>query len=165
MGVAGSGKSTVAAALADTDGDGARYLDADDFHPAANVEKMRSGVPLTDADRWPWLDDFADSLAATAQKTTVYGACSALRRAYRDRIAARAGMAVTFLHLDGPAVLIAGRMAAREGHFMPESLLKSQFATLEPIASDEDAIVVDIHGDAAAIVADIRAQINRSGGG
>ena len=171
MGVAGSGKSTVAAALADADAgagvgaDGACYLDADDFHPAANVEKMRSGVPLTDDDRWPWLDDFADALAATAKKTTVYGACSALRRAYRDRITARAGMAVTFLHLDGPAVLIAGRMAAREGHFMPESLLKSQFATLEPIASDEDAIVVDIHGDAAAIVADIRAQINRSGGG
>lgn len=138
MGVSGCGKSSVGAALSARLG--VRYCDGDDLHPAENVAKMRDGVPLTDADRWPWLDRVADALRDNAP--LIIG-CSALRRAYRDRIRAGAGGPVVFLHLSGSRDLIAARMANRPGHFMPLSLLDSQFATLEPPGPDE-AITVDI---------------------
>lgn len=138
MGVSGCGKSSVGAALSDRLG--ISYRDGDDLHPAENVDKMRAGVPLTDADRWPWLDRVAEVLAAEAP---VIVGCSALRRAYRDRIRAGAGGPVQFVHLSGSRDLIAGRMAARAGHYMPLSLLDSQFAVLEPPGPDE-AVTVEI---------------------
>lgn len=138
MGVAGCGKSSVGEALATRLA--IRYRDGDDLHPAENVARMRAGVPLTDADRWPWLDRVAATLRAEAP---VILGCSALKRAYRDRIRAGAGGPVTFVHLSGSRDLIAARMAQRTGHYMPLSLLDSQFATLEPPGPDE-AIIVDI---------------------
>lgn len=150
MGVSGSGKSTVGSALA-------RALswdfrDGDAFHPASNVEKMRSGAPLADADRWPWLDAIAAHVRALeARGGHVVIACSALKRAYRDRLRA-SGARLTFVHLDGSFALIDARMKARSGHFMPASLLESQFATLEPPAAEEAAIRVAVDAEPAAIV-------------
>lgn len=139
MGVAGCGKTTVgrdlAAAL------DAAFVEADALHPPANIAKMSAGTPLTDEDRRPWLD--AVGRAAPAAGRAVI-ACSALRRAYRARIAAAAGEPVFFLHLAGSRAEIGRRMAARQGHFMPPSLLDSQFATLEPLAPDEPHLVLDV---------------------
>lgn len=150
MGVAGCGKSSVGLALAARIG--AAYLDGDDLHPAANVAKMSRGHPLTDADRWPWLAAVGRALAEPGRR--IIG-CSALKRAYRDRITTEAGNAVTFIHLDGSYDLIKGRMDARTGHFMPPSLLVSQFAALEPPGQGENAIRVQIDQPLAGIVADI----------
>lgn len=138
MGVSGCGKSSVGEALAARLG--IPYVDGDDLHPPENVAKMRVGTPLTDADRWPWLDRVAGVLCESAP---VIVGCSALKRAYRDRIRAGAGGAVTFVHLVGDPDLIAARMSARQGHYMPPSLLDSQFAALEPPGPDE-AITVNI---------------------
>lgn len=148
MGVSGCGKSSVGAALA------ARtnmpYRDGDDLHTDAAVAKMRAGTPLCDDDRWPWLDRVAQVLHDEAPM--IIG-CSALRRAYRDRIRQRAG-AVQFVHLAGSRALIEARMAARAGHYMPVSLLDSQFATLEAPGPDE-AVTVDIDQSLDALVAEI----------
>ncbi|MGB4360180.1 MAG: gluconokinase [Rhodoferax sp.] len=139
MGVSGCGKSTVASAVA-------RQLqldmtDGDDLHLSESVAKMRSGVALTDTDRWPWLDRIGDYLAqATASQKGRIVACSALKRVYRDRIRARAGK-VVFIFLDGDAELIRQRMALRAGHYMPPELLDSQLRTLEPPAPDEADIL------------------------
>lgn len=138
MGVSGCGKSSVGEGLAKRLG--IPYRDGDDLHPPANVDKMRAGTPLTDDDRWPWLDRVAQVLATEAP---VIVGCSALRRAYRDRLRAGAGGPVQFIHLTGSRDVIAGRMAARTGHYMPTSLLDSQFAALEPPAPDE-ALAIDI---------------------
>ena len=154
MGVSGCGKSSVGAALSEALG--IPYRDGDDLHPPANVAKMRAGEALTDADRWPWLDRVAQELASLAP---VIVGCSALRRAYRDRIRAGAGGPVLFVHLAGSRALIAARMAARSGHFMPASLLESQFATLEPPGPDEAAITVDIDQPMDRLVADILRQL------
>lgn len=152
MGVSGCGKSTVAAALAAALD--ARFLDGDDFHPEANIAKMRGGTPLSDADRWPWLDRLGQALAAGEGRAVA--ACSALRRAYRDRLRAAAGEPVRFLHLAAPEAVIAARLAARAGHFMPPALLASQFASLEPPGPDEDAVTLDVSGDPAAVLAAAR---------
>ncbi len=149
MGVSGSGKTTVGEALAARLG--ASFADGDAFHSEANVAKMSRGEPLTDADRWPWLDAIGAHLGRAEGRAVV--ACSALRRAYRDRINLAAGAPVFFLHLDGAYDLIAARMAARRGHYMPPSLLRSQFDALEPIAPDETAAVVDISGPPDAVLA------------
>jgi gluconokinase len=153
MGVAGCGKTSVGVALSAAMG--VPYRDGDDLHPPANVAKMQAGTPLTDADRWPWLDLVAQALAADAP--LIIG-CSALKRAYRDRIRAGAGGAVLFVHLAGSRAVIEGRMAARQGHFMPLSLLDSQFAALEPPAPDEGHLTVNIDQPLAAIVAAIMAR-------
>lgn len=138
MGVSGCGKSSIGAAVSALIG--VPYVDGDDLHPAANVEKMSAGIPLTDDDRWPWLD----RVAATLQdQAPVLVGCSALKRIYRDRIRAGAGGPVRFVHLAGSRDLIAARMARREGHYMPTSLLDSQFAALEP-PGPEEALTVDI---------------------
>ncbi|NJS37827.1 MAG: gluconokinase [Rhodobacteraceae bacterium] len=147
MGVSGCGKSSVGEGLAARLG--IPYRDGDDLHPASNVEKMRDGVPLTDDDRWPWLDRVAEVLATEAP---VIVGCSALRRAYRDRLREGAGGPVRFLHLTGSKDLIAARMAARTGHYMPTSLLDSQFAALEPPGPDE-ALAIDIDQPLEAIIA------------
>lgn len=153
MGVAGCGKSSVGAALAE------RlhlvYRDGDDLHPPANVDKMRAGIPLTDDDRWPWLDRVAHTLNTEAP--AIVG-CSALKRAYRDRIRAGAGGPVRFIHLTGSRDLIATRMAARTGHYMPLTLLDSQFATLEPPGPDEAiSIAIDqpLHAIVEAVIPDL----------
>jgi carbohydrate kinase (thermoresistant glucokinase family) len=138
MGVSGCGKTAVGRAIAEALG--WPFLDGDDFHPPANVEKMRAGTPLTDDDRWPWLDRLVDEArnAAGREGHAVLG-CSALRQAYRDRLA-RAGD-VRFVHLHGDRATIAARIAGRQHRYMPATLLDSQFATLEPPA---DALVVDV---------------------
>jgi gluconokinase len=146
MGVAGCGKSSVGEGLAARLG--VPYRDGDDLHSAANVEKMRAGMPLTDDDRWPWLDTVAAELNL---KAPIVVGCSALKRVYRDRIRAGAGGAVTFVHLAGSREVIAARMAARTGHYMPLSLLDSQFAALEAPGSDE-GVTVDIGPPVSAII-------------
>jgi carbohydrate kinase (thermoresistant glucokinase family) len=142
MGVAGSGKSTVAAALHDRLG--WPVAEGDDLHPADNIAKMSSGVPLTDEDRWPWLDLIADWTAEQdgAGNSTIV-TCSALRRVYRERLQKVPGRTI-FIHLTGSQELLAARLAPRSGHFMPPSLLPSQFATLEPLETDEDGIAIGI---------------------
>jgi gluconokinase len=150
MGVAGSGKSTVAAAVAEAQG--WVLLEGDAFHPAANVAKMRAGVPLTDEDRWPWLRavaERADELEGEGRSAVV--ACSALKRSYRDvLIGGRAG--TLLMYLRGTQPVIAHRMRARKGHFMPPTLLDSQFATLEEPGAEENAIVVDIDGPPERVI-------------
>jgi len=136
MGVSGTGKSTVGAGLAAALG--LPFVEGDDLHPASNVAKMRAGIPLTDADRAPWLDRIAAALSSP-----VVVACSALTRRYRDRLREAApDLALVYLH--GTAELLAARMEGREGHFMPTALLESQLATLEEPAPDEDPIPMDV---------------------
>lgn len=158
MGVCGSGKTTVGEALAVRLG--VPFRDADEFHPPANVAKMSAGHPLTDDDRWPWLDAIGTAIRSAPSDEPVVVSCSALKRAYRARIQAAAGRAVQFVHLTGPHALLAARMAARKGHFMPPSLLDSQLATLEPPARDERALTVSIDQPVDAIVSDV---LNRLG--
>jgi gluconokinase len=142
FGVSGAGKTTVGRMLAERLG--WPFLDADDLQPRANVEKMRAGIPLDDADRWPWLDAVGQWIDARAGegRASVVG-CSALKRAYRDRL--RAGRPqLEMVYLTGSQALIGDRLARRKGHYWPASLLPTQFAVLEPPASDEHAITVDI---------------------
>lgn len=138
MGVSGCGKSSFGAALSAKLG--FPYVDGDDLHSPQAVEKMRAGIPLTDEDRWPWLDKVGKVLG---EQAPVIVGCSALKRVYRDRIRAAAGHSVLFIHLAGDRDVIAKRMGARQGHYMPTSLLDSQFAALEPPGQDE-AITIDI---------------------
>lgn len=135
MGVAGSGKSTIAAALSRQLG--WACAEADEFHPQSNIDKMTQGIPLQDEDRWPWLQEIQDWMTtqAAAGKSTVL-TCSALKQSYR-RLLSEAQGRVLFLHLDGGADLIGQRMQGREGHFMPPTLLPSQLATLEPLSDAE----------------------------
>lgn len=149
MGVSGCGKSSVGEGVASRLG--IPYRDGDDLHPAKNVAKMRAGTPLTDEDRWPWLDKVGQVLALEAP---VIIGCSALKRIYRDRIRAEAVGAVTFIYLEGSRELIAGRMADRKGHYMPLALLDSQFAALE-VPGPEEALKVLIDQSLEAIIAEI----------
>lgn len=148
MGVSGSGKSTVGAALAQRLG--VPFADADDFHPPANIAKMTAGEPLDDTDRYPWLEAIGRWLADHCADGGVMS-CSALKRRYRDRLR-RHCSSTEFLHLSGPPEVIAARQASRPGHFMPASLMASQFATLEPLAPDERGVTVDVSGDIDSIV-------------
>lgn len=139
MGVSGCGKSTVGTALARELG--YTFADADDFHPSANVAKMRAGQPLNDDDRWPWLDALNQMLHSTrAQQGAVVLACSALKQRYRDRLSQQLpGLA--WVHLNGSFEQISARLAQRQHHYMPASLLRSQFEALE---SPADALTVSI---------------------
>ncbi|MQT13451.1 gluconokinase [Segnochrobactrum spirostomi] len=154
MGVSGAGKTTIGRALAAKDG--LAFVDGDDLHPAANVAKMQAGHPLDDEDRWPWLDRVAATLAdATAYPAGVVVACSALRKVYRDRLRAGAP-GIRFVLLDLTEAEALARVAHRAHHYMPASLVASQFATLERPGPDEpDVLVVDGTGAVAAIVAAI----------
>ena len=157
MGVSGSGKTTVGELLAERLGCG--FSDADDFHPAANVDKMRAGTPLTDDDRWPWLKALRqaiDDWQAAGESRVI--ACSALKAAYRDVLSPHDD--VVFAFLKGSAETIAGRLKARKGHYMNPRLLTSQFATLEEPA---DAIVADIAPPPAAVVDEIMPQLEARG--
>jgi gluconokinase len=150
MGVSGSGKTTIGETLALKQG--WKYLDADDYHPVANVVKMRAGVPLEDSDRWPWLEKINEELVKFQErgKSVVVG-CSALKQAYRERLA-RGLRDFKVIYLRGEFALIHSRIAARKHRFMPAKLLQSQFDTLEP---PQDAIEVDVAGDLSDSVAAI----------
>lgn len=147
MGVSGSGKTTVGKALAAALG--ASYVEGDDLHPPANKEKMASGTPLEDEDRWPWLDLVGQALSEDGGR--VVATCSALKRSYRDRIRGPAPDAF-FVLLDGDAELLRERQGARQGHFMPASLMDSQLATLEPLQEDEAGVRLDVSADPEELV-------------
>ncbi|MCW2827610.1 MAG: gntK [Marmoricola sp.] len=148
MGVSGSGKSTVGAALAQRLR--VPFADADDFHPPANIAKMTAGDALDDDDRQPWLETIGEWLREHEGSGGVMS-CSALKRMYRDQLR-RHAPTTEFLHLDGTHEVITRRQASRPGHFMPASLLASQFATLEPLAPDENGVVIDVDQSIDAIV-------------
>ena len=152
MGVSGCGKSVIGAAFAQAIG--ARFVDGDDLHPAQNIAKMSASQPLNDADRWPWLALVGEAL----RKPPLVIGCSALKRSYRDAIRQSAAADVCFVHLAGDKTVIAKRMQARPGHFMPPALLDSQFAALEPPQADETAITVDIDQPISLVLSAILAQ-------
>lgn len=157
MGVSSSGKSSIGKALADRLG--WRFADGDDFHPPANVEKQRAGQPLTDEDRWPWLQSIADEIdRVTAEGGRLVVACSALKRVYRELLV-HGRHDIRIVYLDGSKDLIGKRMAARQNHFMPPSLLDSQFKTLEVPGPDERVITVSIDDDIDGIVDAITKQL------
>ena len=152
MGVSGCGKTSVAEGLAARFS--AAFIEGDSLHPAANVDKMSRGVPLTDEDRWPWLDTVGRAMAdALARGESVVVSCSALKRVYRDRLRMASGGALAFVFLKGSRDLLISRMAAREGHFMPVSLLDSQLATLEDPTGEPGVVSVDIDAPVDEIVA------------
>ncbi len=157
MGVSGSGKSTIGATLAERLG--WTFEDGDRFHPASNVAKMSAGHPLTDEDRWPWLQAIADEIDRVGKAgERVVIACSALKRAYREALVHRRDD-VRIVYLDGTQELIAARLAARKGHFMPPGLLDSQFKTLEPPGDSEHPVIASIAPPVEAIVDDIVRQL------
>ncbi len=152
MGVSGCGKSSVGAGLAAALG--LPFLEGDSLHPPDNIARMAAGIPLTDEDRRGWLDSIAARLAeAAGQGTGLVVACSALKRAYRDRLR-RAAPGLRIVHLAGTRELVGGRLATRQGHFMPTTLLDSQFATLEPPDMAEGALVFDVGMPVSVIVAE-----------
>jgi gluconokinase len=142
MGVSGAGKSTVAQLLGR--GLGWATAEADEFHPEANIEKMTNGIPLTDADRLPWLSTMRDWITRRGEDgVNTIVTCSALKRTYRDHLR-QSRARVRFVHLSGSAETIGTRLTERSGHFMPASLLDSQFGDLEPLRPDEDGATVDV---------------------
>jgi gluconokinase len=162
FGVSGAGKTTMGKMLAEQLG--WRFLEADDFHPAANIEKMRSGHPLTDEDRWPWLDCLRkqiEQLLSAGENAVL--ACSALERAYRDRL--RVGETVKFVFLRGDYALVEKRMRSRHGHFMNATLLQSQFDDLEEPQPDENVLTIQLGRSPQEIVEEIKTNLNLAGSG
>lgn len=159
MGVSGAGKSTVGRLLAaQLD---CPFRDADSFHPKANIEKMASGHPLTDDDRWPWLQAIAAWIAEhRAAGTTCVVTCSALRRVYRDIVTNKQNEDTRLVYLKGNFDLIEARLKARKDHFMPPGLLRSQFDTLEEPATEERAIAVSVDATPEEIAAEVIQQLN-----
>ncbi|HWF41005.1 MAG TPA: gluconokinase [Acidothermaceae bacterium] len=158
MGVSGAGKSTVGEGLAKVLG--VPFLDADQLHPQANIDKMASGIALGDADRWPWLAAVGRELA-TRQPVGCVVACSALRRVYRDVIREHAPT-VTFLHLEGSAEILRSRMQGRFDHFMPPSLLETQLACLEPLEPGERGGAVNIDGSIDRVISTAAILVHRT---
>lgn len=142
MGVSGSGKSTLGTMLAGAIG--CPFFEGDDFHAAESISRMRAGMPLTDADRWPWLERLGLAIGASlAGSGIAVASCSALKRSYRDRLRATIPVPVAFVLLDGQEEELRRRMAARGDHYMPASLLDSQLASLERPRPDEAALILD----------------------
>jgi gluconokinase len=162
MGVSGSGKTSAAEEL--TRQLGWEYIEGDDLHPEANVAKMASGIPLDDEDRWPWLQRIAEVIGEhEAAGTSVIVTCSALKRSYRDLL--REGHpSVWFAHVQASPEVLAGRLANRQGHYMPPSLLDSQLATLEPLGDGEPGDVIAGDGPLQQTVADLLADLKRERG-
>lgn len=156
FGVSGAGKTTIGKLLAKRLG--WRFLEADDFHPRGNVEKMRDGLPLTDEDRWPWLKLLRQQIecSLTAKENAVI-ACSALKRMYRERL--RVSDDVKFVLLRGDYALVEKQFHSRRGHFMSPDLLRSQFADLEEPESDEDAVTIELGRIPEKLVEEIEARL------
>jgi len=150
MGVSGCGKTTVGQALAEHCG--LVFIDGDDLHPAQNIAKMSAGQALTDADRAPWLAEVGLKLGQSDQATVI--GCSALKTSYRDIIRSKAGGEVHFLHLAAPKAVLQKRVAARKDHFMPPSLLDSQYDALEPLTQHEQGRAIDINQPLKAVITD-----------
>ena len=162
MGVSGSGKSTVAATLVDRLG--WQFAEGDDFHPPANVEKMRAGHPLDDEDRWPWLQSLADWIGEHERAgRSVIVTCSALKRSYRDLLR-RGHPSIWFAHVTADPALIRDRVQHRTGHYMPASLLDSQLATLEPLEDDEPGEPVSGAGPPESVAAELLAALDADRG-
>lgn len=158
MGVSGCGKSTIAQKIAAGLPD-AVFIDGDDLHPQANIEKMSSGVPLQDEDRWPWLDIIRHRAGESlSQQRSFVVACSALKREYRQRLC-NPKTSGWFIYLDGSRALITARQSARQDHFMPASLIESQFETLEPPVNEPNVISVSIDQSIEQVVADALQQL------
>jgi gluconokinase len=156
FGVSGAGKTTIGKLLAEELG--WRFYEADDFHPRANIEKMHSGHPLTDEDRWPWLERLREQIARSlAAKENAVLACSALKRAYREHL--RVSDDVKFVFLRGDYALIERQLRRRRGHFMNHALLQSQFADLEEPGSDENALTIDLGRTPEELVEEIKAKL------
>ena len=157
FGVSGAGKTTIGKLLAEELG--GRFYEADDFHPRPNIEKMRSGHPLTDEDRWPWLKLLREQIARSlAAKENAVLACSALKRAYRERL--RVSGNVKFVFLRGDYALIENQLRRRRGHFMNPELLQSQFADLEEPQPNEDVLTIDLGQSPQELVEEIKAKLN-----
>ncbi len=155
-GVSGAGKTTVAKLLAHELG--WRFYEADDFHPPANVDKMRSGIPLTDEDRWPWLESLRDLIKQCVESgENAALACSALKRAYRDGLSI--SEEVKFVFLRGDYALIAKQLRHRRGHFMNPKLLRSQFADLEEPKADEGAVTIELGRSPEELVEEIKTKL------
>ncbi|NTF40981.1 gluconokinase [Rhizobium rhizogenes] len=151
MGVSGSGKTSIGEGVAARLG--VHFIEGDALHPAANVEKMSKGIPLTDEDRWPWLEKIGQEIAASLSKGEgIAVSCSALKRTYRERLRAAAGGHLYFVYLDGSKELLTKRMGERKGHFMPASLLESQLQTLEVPTGEPGVVTVDIDDTIDGIV-------------
>jgi gluconokinase len=160
FGVSGAGKTTVGKLLAREFG--WRFIEADDFHPPGNIEKMRSGNPLTDNDRWPWLERLRQQIEQllSARENAVL-ACSALKRTYRDRL--RVSDEVKFVLLRGDYALVEKQLRSRHGHFMNPELLRSQFADLEEPKPDEDVATIELRRKPQELVEDIKAKLHLAG--
>lgn len=143
MGVTSCGKTSVGEGLAKELN--CSFIEGDRLHPASNIAKMSAGTPLTDADRWPWLEIIGKAMKAECDKGHgVVASCSSLKKAYRQKLAEAAGRPITFIYLHGSRNLLAARMAERKGHFMPASLLDSQLATIEIPGPEENALHLDV---------------------
>ena len=157
VGVSGAGKTTIGKLLAEELG--WQFYEADDFHPRANIEKMRSGRPLTDEDRWPWLERLREQITRSlASREDAVLACSALKRAYREGL--RVNEDVKFVFLRGDYALVENQLRRRRGHFMNPALLQSQFADLEEPRPDEDVITIDLGRSPQELVDEIKAKLN-----
>jgi gluconokinase len=159
MGVSGAGKTTAGRALAEFLG--ADFIDGDDLHSAAARAKMRAGHPLDDNDRWPWLDRIAAALREKRGARGAVVACSALRRAYRDRLRAGVGPTLRFVYLKASPDLMRARVASRKGHYMPASLVDSQFAALEPPDDETGVVTMAADADLAPAIPKLAAELAR----